>query len=173
VSAKTSVTAIVTEHFDTLRDARTSRPLVWDYLAQFGLPLLVAVVAPSIGFRLVEVGQLIAGLAVFTGFTFGLLIFVFQLRLQVASDPRVPDDNGLRELIDQLFVNIAYALLVAFASVLAAVIVVSVEWPMSPLPSGWASGLQTALLLFLTLHYVATMAMCAKRLHRAYSMATA
>lgn len=173
MSSKTSVTQIVHDHFDTLRDSRTSKPKLRDYLTQFGLPLAVAVVAPLLGFRLVETGQLIAGLAVFAGFTFGLLIFVFQLRLSITNDPRLHADNLLKELVDQLFANITYALVVALATVAAAVVSVSIQWPGNPLPAGWTGGIETAVMLFLTLHYVLTMAMCAKRLRRAYRLASA
>lgn len=173
MSAKTSVTQIVSDHFDTLRDARTAKRMFRDYLTQLGLPLVVAILAPVMGFRLVETGQLIAGLAVFAGFTFGLLIFVFQLRLSITNDPRLHNENLLKDLIDQLFANITYALVVAFATVVVALVSVSVQWPGNPLPVGWAGGIGTAIMLFLTLHYVLTMAMCAKRLRRAYRLASA
>lgn len=167
---KTSIIDIVTDHYDTLRDDATQKRHLPDYFIQHGVPALVAVAATAIGFRFVNVGDLIAGLAIMTGFTFGLLVFVFQLRLQITNDPRHHEDRWLKRLIDQLFQNVAYALLVGFAAVVAAVIASTAKLPDNPLPDGWASAAATLVLTFLSLHYVMTMAMCAKRLNVAYGV---
>lgn len=173
MATKTSLTTIVVDHLDTLRDARTQRVSVFDFLVQFGLPIVLGVGLPLGGFRLVEVGQVIAGIAVLAGFTFGMLVFVFQLRLQVATDPRVVGTN-LRELIDQLFTNVAYALLVGLACVTLAVAFVSVRqvaMPSADVVSVLRS-IATGLLVASTSHFLLTLAMCTKRAYRAYQRIT-
>lgn len=170
---KTSVREIVVDHLDTLRDARTHRVSVLDLLIQFGLPLLLGTGLPLAGFRLVDVGQVIAGLAVLAGFTFGMLVFVFQLRLQVATDPRVVGTN-LRQLIDQLFTNVAYALLTGLVCVTLAVAFVSVRQATSPTAELVAvlRAVSTGVLVTATTHFLLTLAMCTKRAYRAYQRIT-
>lgn len=173
MATKTSLTTIVVDHLDTLRDARTHRVSVLDVVVQFGLPVILGLGLPLAGFRLVEVGQVIAGLAVLAGFTFGMLVFVFQLRLQVATDPRVIGTN-LRELIDQLFTNVAYALLTGLASVTLAVAIVSVR-QLGPLNADLVATLRaiaTGLLVAVVSHFLLTLAMCTKRAYRAYQRIT-
>lgn len=173
MATKTSLSGIVVDHLDTLRDARTHRVSVLDLFIQFGLPLAFGLGLPLAGFRLVDVGQVIAGLAVLAGFTFGMLVFVFQLRLQVAMDPRVVGTN-LRELIDELFTNVAYALLVGLACVTLAVAFASVRQASSPSP-GVVSVLRTiatGVLVATMSHFLMTLAMCTKRAYRAYQRIT-
>lgn len=169
MTSKTSVASIVVDHFDTLRDARTSRVSVLDLAVQFGLPVALGLLLPILGLRLVELGQVIAGLAVMAGLTFGLLVFVFQLRLQVSSDPRV-QSTTLRQLIDQLFVNVAYAVLVGLTSAAVSVGVVSVRWgdaQVATAPSS-VSGIASGVVVALCVHFLLTLAMCTKRAYRAY-----
>lgn len=173
MATKTSLRLIVVDHLDTLRDARTHRVSVLDLLIQFGVPVALGLGLPLAGFRLVDVGQVIAGLAVLAGFTFGMLVFVFQLRLQVATDPRVVGTN-LRELIDELFTNVAYALLVGLACVTLAVAFVSVRQVPSPSPDlvSVLRGVATGVLVATTVHFLLTLAMCTKRAYRAYQRIT-
>jgi len=173
MATKTSLTGIVVDHLDTLRDARTHRVSLLDLFIQFGLPVMLGLGLPLAGFRLVDVGQVIAGLAVLAGFTFGMLVFVFQLRLQVATDPRVTGTN-LRQLIDQLFTNVAYALLVGLACVTLAVAFVPVRHV--PSPSAHVAeafhAVSTGALAATASHFLLTLAMCTKRAYRAYQRIT-
>lgn len=173
MATKTSLTGIVVDHLDTLRDARTHRVSVLDVFIQFGLPAMLGVGLPLAGVRLVEVGQVIAGLAVLAGFTFGMLVFVFQLRLQVATDPRLVGTN-LRELIDQLFTNVAYALLVGLVCVTLAVAFVSVRQVPAPSPDlvSVLRAVATGVLVATMSHFLLTLAMCTKRAYRAYQRIT-
>lgn len=168
MATKTSATSIVVDHFDTLRDVRTHRMSALDLATQFGLPVLLGAVLPVLGLRLVELGQVIAGLAVLAGLTFGLLVFVFQLRLQVSSDPRV-QATTLRQLIDQLFVNVAYTVLVGLTSAAVCVAVVSVRWGEAQISGNQGvSAVASGIILALCLHFLLSLAMCTKRAYRAY-----
>lgn len=168
MATKTSVTSIVVDHFDTLRDARTHRMSFGDLATQFGLPVLLGAVLPIFGLRLVELGQVIAGLAVLAGLTFGLLVFVFQLRLQLSSDPRV-QATTLRQLIDQLFVNVAYTVLIGLTSAAVCVAVVSVRWgEEASSGSQGVSAVASGVVVGLCVHFLLSLAMCTKRAYRAY-----
>jgi hypothetical protein len=102
-------------------------------------------------------------------FLFGLVIFVFQLRLQVTNDPRIPQQGQLPRLIDQLFANVTYAVLVGFAVTVVAM-AASATRTTDPktgdlLPiNAWWSGVLVALFLHLAL----LLGMALKRLHSAY-----
>lgn len=172
MTSKLALGAIISEHYDTLRDGRTGQVRHRDYLLQLGLPLVAAVSVPLIGYRLAAVAELLAGAGVLAGFTFGLLIFVFQLRLSAQSDPRVTSGGQLVSLIDELFHNVAYALAVAFVGVLAAVIAVALVRPDDSgeiVQINYVNGWWTLLLTFLAVHYLLLMMMCTKRTLRAYS----
>lgn len=67
--------------------------------------------------------SIISGVAITGGFLFGLLIFVFQLRLQIAHDPRVQQRKQVPRLIDQLFGLVLVAS--ATAGVLTALLVLA------------------------------------------------
>jgi len=78
-------------------------------------------------FRVTIIGDLIAGFAVLAGFLFGLVIFVFQLRLGMSSDPRVQSKLALPRLVDELFSNVLYAVGVAFFLILLTVLAAATE----------------------------------------------
>lgn len=162
MSSRTSVTGLVTDHLDTLRDVRTHKRSVVSLLSQFGAPAAIGVAAPWLGFRLHMVGTVVAGVSILAALLFALIVFVFQLRLQAAADPRIPKGGLLHQLIDQLFANVAYSV---SAGLLAAVVaVISSSVTAAPSLNGWWTGIMVAL----TVHFAMGIAMCMKRLRAAY-----
>lgn len=67
------------------------------------------------GWQISHVSDFIAGVAVIAGFLFALLVFVFQLRLQVSHDPRVQQRIRVPILVDELFSTALFATGVAVA----------------------------------------------------------
>lgn len=66
--------------------------------------LILSLVAAALWqWQIPSLTSIISGVAITGGFLFGLLIFVFQLRLQVSHDPRVQQRKQVPRLIDQLF----------------------------------------------------------------------
>ena len=109
-------------HFQTFRHHRTGT-LVWPLLVPCYLPPIVGtILALVLDWRLSAVAELIAGTAVLAGFLFALMIFVFQLRLQITHDPRVQERLYLPRLVDELFQNVLYSALVSLAFTLAVVV---------------------------------------------------
>lgn len=109
-------------HFNTFRHHRTG-VLVWGLLLPVYLPPVAgAVLALVYDWRLSGFAELIAGTAVLAGFLFALMIFVFQLRLQITHDPRVQERLYLPRLVDELFQNVLYSALVSLTFTLAVVV---------------------------------------------------
>ncbi len=166
MTSKTAVLPLVREHLATLRHARTDKPRVVDHLTQYGLPVLVGVVAPLAGVRLQDAGQIIAGAAVLSGFSFGLAIYVFQLRMEAARDPRVPRGGQLLDLLDELFANVRYSILAGLLAVVVATCAVAFH-DGSTLNAWWTGGV-----IAIGVHYILTILMCLKRLGSAYRRLT-
>lgn len=174
---------MIWDHLATLRGVRGGY-LWWQITAQFALPAVVGLAIWQAGFRLTIMGDLIAGFSVLAGFLFGLVIFVFQLRLGLTTDPRVQSKTLLPALIDQTFSNVLYAVLVSFALIAATVAAAATEPRTEPVvvpamtpgsaPSievGVALGLEpwvSGAVIALAVHLLAVVGMCLTRTRRAY-----
>lgn len=163
MSSKLSVSKLVTDHWSTLRDGRTERPRRRDFVVHYGAPVAIAGTATLLGARLHDAEQMIAGAAVLAGFSFALAVYVFQLRLEVARDPRVPAGDPLVDLVDELFANVTYSVLAGLAVVGLAAAATSFAPPQASLGAWW-----TFVIAASALHYVITLLMCLKRLRIAY-----
>lgn len=168
MSSKISAIPIVGAHLDTLRDAR-DRSTKWvDVVIQYLLPVVAGVACYLGQFHLQGVGDVIAGLAVLAALLFALVIFVFQLRLQLANDPRVPKGGLLPTLVDELFANVAYAVLIGLSAVVVSLAASSTRslderGNLEPLNAIWS-----AVLVVVAVHLLLTVGMCLKRTHSAY-----
>lgn len=174
---------MIWDHLATLRGVRGGF-LWWQIVAQFGLPIAVGIVVWQAGFRITIMGDLIAGFSVLAGFLFGLVIFVFQLRLGMTADPRVQNKALLPTLVDQTFSNVLYAVLVSFALIAATVAAAATEPRTEPvivpaavaggspsLEAGVALGLEpwvSGVVIGLAVHLLAVVGMCLSRMRRAY-----
>ena len=100
-------------HFSTYRHFRTGH-IVWAVVLPIFLPPLVgAIAAACFGWRLTNIPEIIAGTSIFAGFLFALLVFIFQLRIQLSRDSRVQEIASLPRLIDELFYNVLHCSAVA------------------------------------------------------------
>jgi hypothetical protein len=168
---------VVTDHLATLRGTRGR--LLWrQILLQFLVPLVAAASVVALQFRVTIMTELIAGFSVLAGFLFGLVIFVFQLRLSMSSDPRVQSKLALPRLVDELFSNVLYAVGVSFTLILLSVVSAATEPQLVIVPATddsevtveglgldpWVSGI----VVLFALHLLAVIGMCIKRTRRAY-----
>lgn len=151
---------------------------------QFVVPLLVGAALWVGGARIGIIGDLLAGFSVLAGFLFGLVIFVFQLRLGMTSDPRTQSKTLLPVLIDHLFANVLYAVVIAFTLIAVTVVAAATEphtAPMLTTPSGGGTtviaaagvplGLEpwtSAVVVAVATHLLAVIGMCVSRTRRAY-----
>lgn len=166
MSSKVAALPLVTDHLETLRDHRTGRRRWQDYVLLFVVPILVGSGVAWLGFRLVDAGQVIAGIAVLSGFSFGLAVYVFQLRLEVHRDPRVPRGDRMLELIDELFANVNYSILAGLVFVSVAIAGTAFT-QVEALNAWWTAGI-----VAIGAHYLLTLLMCLKRLRAAYRRLT-
>lgn len=163
MASKASIGPAVRAHFDTLRDDRTGDVRLLDLVLFVGLPLLAGGVLWLCDFRMKDIAAVLAALAVFTALLFGLVIFVFQLRVQVKADGRDHERPRLASLIDETFANVTYSVIVGIITTAAALIGAAIgkSGDGAPVPI-------SAILAALALHLVLTILMCLKRVHSAY-----
>lgn len=106
--------------------------------------------------RIPSINEAIAGVSITGGLLFGLLVFTFQLRLQVSHDPRTQQRLQVPRLIDQLFGTVVVATVVAGALVLALLIAGATSGPplfgiQAPLHWGWSLALLPLTAFYFTL----------------------
>lgn len=163
MASKASVVPAVRAHYDTLRDDRTKKIRLLDIALFAGMPILTGSALWLFDFRLKDTASVLAGLAVFTALLFGLVIFVFQLRVQIKSDGRDHVRPRIAVLIDETFANVTYSVIVGIATTVVGLVAAAIADKEAGAPD-WIS----ALLAALGLHLVLTILMCLKRVNSAY-----
>ncbi|MGM7670275.1 hypothetical protein [Microbacterium sp. A93] len=157
---RSDVRPILKAHISTLRN-HDGRIPVQELLANFIAPIVLGAgfgvwqVATEASFPF---GNLLAGLAILFGFFLALTTFVFSLRRQV-STRRPLTDLRAPVLIDELFVNCEYAVIVSGAATVLALLFDVIGQPI----------LGSVLIVALAHIFVLVM-MCLKRLNRAYEI---
>lgn len=169
--SRLSVLPIVWDHYETLNGESGGNSRV-DWAVTVVLPAVAGVAVGYFNVKIQEVGNLIAGLSILTGLLFAVVIFVFQLRLQVASDPRIPKGSLVPNLLDELFRNVLYAVLAGLVATVVIVVaattrVVTPDRVLQPPAAGWA-----ALIVAATAHLIVVLLMCLKRLRAVYAKLT-
>jgi cbb3-type cytochrome oxidase subunit 1 len=132
------------------------------------LPLLAAGAAFKVAARINDASAIVGGASVLSGFLFGVVIYVFQVRQGLSNDPRVQRQARLPRLVDELFANVLYAVVVSFVATVLALVVASSQGydpkgvlvPTDP----WL----TAVFVLVAVHLLAVVAMSIRRLRRAY-----
>lgn len=172
MSTKLNVTATVYDHFHTLRHSGSDRLNKVDIFVMYGLPAALGAVLVIADVHIKGVSAVIAGVSILTGLLFALVIYVFQLRLQVANDPRVTRGGHLTTLLDELFSNVTYAVLVGLATTLVSVVAATGEAPISDTWGGGINRWWSGILAIVGVHLVFTVLMCLKRTRAAYEELT-
>lgn len=163
MDSKFSPLPTIRDHYGTLVDQNSpNRPHVPDYLVLIGVPACVGTWVGYV-FQLRDMQSYIGGVAILTALLFGLVIHVFQLRIQLLNDVRVPRDGKLVGFINQLFANVNYAVVVGVvttAASMAAAVTADNDGRVNSIWSGVVAGLGTHLMLVVF--------MCIKRIRAAY-----
>lgn len=135
-----------------------------------GVPVAAGVWVGTAGWRVDDIGNLIAGVSILTGFAFGLLMFVFQLRLSAAREQRVRADGELATLLNELFANVAYTTVLGLGTVGLLVGAGSLAPPPTdpPVVDSALSPLLSGLCVGLMLHFLLTLLMAVKRVWLAF-----
>lgn len=168
MTSKFAVGAIFGDQLDTLVDATTGRRRPADILTLFGLPTVIGIASYWFDWQLNGISSVLAGMAIFTALLFGLVVWVFQLRVDIGRDPSVPPTSTLTRLVDELFANVLYAVGAGILTV-GSIVAQTSTAPVSP--SGTtdpASRIWSAIILALIVHFLLALAMCLKRVRSAY-----
>ncbi|MFD1722404.1 hypothetical protein [Amnibacterium endophyticum] len=158
-------------HWSTLRNATNGRFLWREIALQVVAPVVIAGAALVGHVRINDASAVTNGASILSGFLFGLGLYVFQLRVQIAHDPQAPDQPRrvlLPRLIDELFVNVLWAVLVSFALTFTALAVGATQGHDKSGTVIPTSPLVTAGLVLLASHLLAVVLMCIRRTRRAY-----
>lgn len=130
-----NVADVFRRHLDGFQDLRTGKLRRTDLALHYGTPIICGAAWLLFGPSTDRLGNLVAGLAVLTGLFLGLLIYVFELRLNVAEKVDYQRSTTLIGLIDILFHNTVYATLAGglatVAAVLADLLKLSEGWPIA------------------------------------------
>lgn len=178
VVGRLGVRELAGDHVRTLYELDsegTRHRSIADILIFFAVPVATFAGLWLGDFRLRDTGQVLAGVAIFTGLLFGLLVHVFAVGLQISDSPRFTTTSRVTLLVDELRANVAYACGVGL--LLTMILLVSSAFATTTPPGvsgtapereviAWASSAIAALVL----HLVLTMLMVLKRLRTAYTL---
>ena len=163
MGSKLSVAPTIKAHYATFRHDVTGEIHLPDYAIFVGAPAFFGILAWVCDVRLTEVAGFLGGLAVFAALLFALVIFVFQLRMQLREVDQYAGRRTLVKLVDQLFANVCYAVVVGLTTTAIGVAAANMTNGGQGAPP-WLS----ALLIAFGLHLILTIFMCLKRVHSAY-----
>lgn len=167
---KLSLWRIPRDHFLTLRNGRTGKIHVPDYLMQLGIPLAVSAFAWFLDFRLVTVDNAVAGISIVSGLLFAVVVFLFQLRTSLPNNPLIIDSD--LELLDEIMFNCLWAMLWGLLLVFFLVVVGSTEWVGAPASLEPNEETLSRVISCVSIaaggHLLMVLTMCLKRIHRAY-----
>lgn len=158
-------------HWSTLRNATNGRFLWHEIALQVLVPIVLAAAAVVGQVRINDASAVTNGASILSGFLFGLGLYVFQLRMQIAHEPKRnarPNKKLLPQLVDELFANVLWAVLVSFVLTFAALAIGATQTrdthgtivPTCPLITG--------VLVLLAAHLLAVVLECIKRTRLAY-----
>lgn len=172
MSRKINISPLIRAHFDTLRNNRSGKISKLDLFLHLVTPTIAAIVSwKPLGIDLSEkYGNVIAALAIVFGFAFAAAIFIFQLRMQMAEmqvsskqsaiaeiAPQI--DTSAPKLVNELFSNCMYAVVLSGAATLLAGLVDAFD----------LSRVGDALIVWMTAHLVVVLLMCFKRIGAAFA----
>lgn len=169
---KSSLLGVAKNHFLTLYDNQScdNQIKTGDVIFQIGFPLLVGIIV-AIGSAVENwapsaqvVSNAIMGLSIVSALMCSMAALIFQIRLGVRNDESISDSKKC--LIDELFYNIVWAIVIGFFVVLVIVLTDSFDLLNVFVVSSVLIGLISALVS----HFIIVVCMCLKRLYRSYEI---
>lgn len=119
MSSKINIWSIVSGHIMTLKDSSSGRVSFLDYATFYGVPFAVAVLFSILGIKVTsDANSLLVNFgAIFTALLLSVLVLVYDQgeKLRVAKVEQTQKHNIelKKSLLDQLYYNICYAIVVA------------------------------------------------------------
>lgn len=159
---KSSLWRVPADHFRTLYDNRTNRPDWGAVVVQAAVPLAAGGATWWLGAKLKDVSGAVAGISIVAALLFAMAVFLFQLRVTLPQDNRLgPDDY---KLVDECMKNTLWAILWGLAVALYLIVGGAGEW----LKADGSGPVLTGIAVAAGVHFLMVIAMCLKRLRRAY-----
>ncbi len=159
---KSSVIGIAKGHFRTLRDARTGRIRKHDLVWQIGLPVACGIACALCKWHLNDASNAIVGISIVAALMCAMAALIFQIRLDLDKAP-VAEKRDV-ELIDEVFANVMWAILMGLVLALYLIVVDAMGLFNENAPAIIVSSIAVALCA----HFVFVVGMCLKRFQRSY-----
>jgi hypothetical protein len=161
---KVNVFPLTRNHIDTLRNYDSNRRSVGDYLLFFVLPLIAGAILVwlGFGFRGDAVNGFLTTFSILVGLLLNLLVLVLTVAL--AQAPFTADAKMRKTLLQEIFVNICFAVLVSVVVVVTALVALSY---MRSEPGATTGKIATFILTSCTANFMLTMLMIIKRMYLA------
>lgn len=159
---KASLWRVPANHFRTLYNNQTRRPDWWGIAWQTLMPAGAGAATWALDAKISEVGDAVSGISIVAGLLFAMAVFLFQLRTNLNSDERLGEDDFA--LVDECMANTLWAILWGLVLVLYLVVCSAGKWIGVPGSGPILTGLAVAG----AAHFLLVIAMCLKRLRRAY-----
>lgn len=167
---KSSLIPIVKDYLRTLHSGSSEQLCVKDIAFQIGLPVFIGICAyvqPFIGLcgiRSLFTNGIVA-ISIVSSLLCGLAVMIFQLRLQISMEnSRFNTTNREKQLIDELFSDVLWAVVSGFTTVLLMTISNISNY------EGIVCDILTAASLSFSLNFILVTCMCLKRLNTAYAI---
>ena len=164
---KSSVFNIATGHFRTLYDARSGKTRIRDLAFQLGFPLLLAGTSQRLSWQLTNVGNAVVGVSIVAALLCAMATIIFQIRVSLQGKPQQHRKGA--QLIDEVFANVLWAIIVSFFIALLLIIADS----FGLLSNEEAAKTISSVVVFAGTHFVLVVGMCLKRLQSAYDVIAA
>jgi hypothetical protein len=154
---KVDVRDIISDHVNTLVNFATGKRSRADLILFFVLPVLVGggMAAVDVLLKGSTADGLLSALAIFAGLLFNLLILIHGLLRSATDAPRFREE---KRLIQEIYANISYAILV---SLVAIVVLVACLFP----GPRWAWVVGSTTTYALIINFLLTMLMVLRRVH--------
>lgn len=181
MSGKINVFLIISGHLKTLRNDRTHKISILDFMTFFGLPVAIAVFCAVLGLKVnKDVLSLLVNFgAIFTALLLSVLVLVYDQESKIDDRLEAARREGLsidmmyqtkKDLLRQLYFNISFSVVVSLALVvvcfLFSVVQGYVEGFKQDAPDiCWVYVVLSAFSVFLVVNIVLTIIMILKRLH--------
>ncbi|MEV4382550.1 hypothetical protein [Streptosporangium sp. NPDC049644] len=162
---------LIRDHFNTLYEfgpGGRSYTSWTDITLFYVFPALVGISCWIADLKLYVSDVLLGGVAILTGFLFGLLVHVFSVGVKVSDDSRYGSGDRLPVLIDELRANVSYSCAVGLIITLLLVVPVAFVEP-EMLEKGLNPGL-AGLFSTLFIHLILTLLMVIRRIRSAYKV---
>jgi len=177
MTAKVNVIEIITGHWDTLKDASSKKVSKKDILTFYIIPILFSAVFVANNFSLTDnlTTLLINFSAIFTALLLSVLVLVYdqgEKLNQAIKEKTNAILNLKRKLLEELYFNICYSIVVSLAMIFFCLAEVISRGKLVYLPISntvqtidLSCILLTPIIVFLTLNLMLTILMIVKRMH--------